>query len=130
MAELSISIGEIFNLIKLNEVKLPDKIVNLESTGKGLKATINPGKIMPNVDVYISFQSFEDGILNLKLKSKAGLIMKILSPIVKKIPVSDDVHFHKSDVLKSIAKRLAFCNITLSQLFMIKYYQTKTHHCC
>ena len=84
MANLTFTLLEVINLEKLN-TELPKQIEEIDVVDNQIKVTINPAKFLPYFNVFISFFSFERGMLKLKLKTGAvlNLISKLLSSLIK-----------------------------------------------
>ncbi|MCK4357314.1 MAG: hypothetical protein KAW92_00970 [Candidatus Cloacimonetes bacterium] len=100
MANLIFKLPEVINLVKLN-AELPSQIKTIEVVENRIRLTINAGKLIPNINVFISFDSFQKGMV--KLKIEAGKVLKLFSKylfqIIEKKSISNVIFFHNGEML-------------------------------
>lgn len=66
MANLTFTLPEVIALIKLN-TELPKQIGKINIVENRIKLRINIGKFIPNFNVFVSFHSFENGMIKFKI---------------------------------------------------------------
>ena len=66
-----------------------------------IKLIINIGKLIPNINVFINFDSYQKGMLKLNIEAVKvlKLFSKYLSKIIKKKSYSDAISFHNGEML-------------------------------
>jgi len=79
MAIVTCALEELVEIIKQN-VKLPSIVEELDCVDQQLRVKINPGKFIPNANLYLNFYSFCDGKIYFKIHSKLPIhfLLKIL----------------------------------------------------
>ncbi len=107
MANLTFTLPELITLIKLN-TELPNQIEEIDVVNNRIKLTINIGKLIPNINIFISFDSYQNGMLKLNIEAVKvlKLFSKYLSNIIEKKSISDVISFHNGKIMQVALNRI------------------------
>lgn len=107
MANLTFTLLEVITLIRIN-VKLPNQIEGIEIVNNIIKLKINIGKLIPNINVFVNFDSYQNGMLKLNIEAVKvlKLFSKYLSKIIEKMLYSDVISFHNGEMLHVALNRI------------------------